>query len=192
MAEKDDKKTSTHRTSGSAGSAVGPARRPGLAIVGMSVADIVGSVGGWSVDCALAGWQVDAYLPVGENARALQIIGATPAPLDALLGSRTRPDGVTSIVVSVAVFHQHPELWERVMGWFPRHLTELAVWGDLLPLNMIERLHSVERPISNAAAAFKAFALQAAGSATPVARTESFSSRWNHRVGNTRPRARLG
>src|SRR5690625_732934 len=188
----DSASTTRRNKAGSGGSSLASIHRPGLAIVGMSVPDVIVAVGGWSADCSLAGWQVDAYTPDEEEPTVLQIVGATPRRLDVLLKSRSRPDGVIAMAVGAEVFRRYPHLWERLSGWFARQLPALAVWGQPLPLTMIGQSHSTERPISTAAAAFKTLALKALESDAVATSTESVCSGVIHGVGARRPRARLG
>lgn len=173
--------TQTHRRVGVSDDLTGPQTRPRLAIVGTSVIDIVQSVGGLTVDYATSGWQVDAYTPMDENLRPLRILGARSIPYTDLIDAPVRPDDLTAMAVSVGICQQYPVFCQRLSQWFAGDLAELIVWGDPLPLSMGEYLHGVDRPISNAAVAFKKYALHASGVVSPVAPTESFcwgSQRW--------------
>ena len=166
--------------------------RPRLVIVGTSVIDVITSAGGLSVDRTMAGWQVEAYLPHVDDTVPLRIIGAIPAPLASLTDSAGRVAHITAMAVNVAICDQHPTFRQRLSTWFARDLTELFVWGNPLPLNMIDHMHAVASPISNAAVVFKRQALHAAGTDSAVGRTESFHSGSRRRERSGRPRAKLG
>lgn len=192
MGADDTKSTPPRRRSAASDDTAPPVPRPRLAIVGTSVADVVRSAGGLSIDHALAGWQVDAYLPVDDDTTPLKIIGAAPIPLVEMIDCPMRPAHVTVIAVNVAVGEQYPLFWQKLVSWFARDLAELTVWGDPLPLNMIDHLHEVDLPISGAAVAFKTHALRASGADSAAGSTESFHWGSRRRARNSRPRTKLG
>lgn len=160
----------------SIGSAVrrGPARSAGgsasaaadfvpsyhLDVVGIDIADIVESAGGWLFDRAMAGWDVRVTLTRDEDVRPLRILGVRTDP------RVPQPPPPVALAASVQALLDTPELGADLAVALRRRQAEVTVWGTarLAALDSGARsVIPVRHVLSGAARAFKAQALVAAG-----------------------------
>ena len=127
------------------------AARHRLDLIGASVPDVICSAGAWLADRALAGWDVNVFVPETDDVAPLRILGVTPRPL-AEVHRDPRPP--TAVAVSADARH--------LLAEFAGEVAELTVWGAEVPPGAGAVFQSVEHVPSTAARAFKAYALRAA------------------------------
>jgi hypothetical protein len=133
-----------------------------LAAAPTSVADVVQSAGGWLYDRMMAGWEVTVLLPDASNlrnTRPLRILGALATDLDSAENAMTGQ----SLAVSAAAFSADGRVRDTVRDALDRPSTEVALWGDGLPVGFDRRMAKVQHKLSAAARVFKGYALTAAG-----------------------------
>ena len=133
----------------------GAATRHRLDVIAGSVPDVIRSAGGWLADRALAGWDVNVFVPDADDAAPLRILGVTPHRLADAPAYRAQPHRPTAVAVSA-------DMREHLAGEITRGVPEVTVWGRDVPPDMAERLQSVEHVPSGAAQAFKRHAMHAA------------------------------
>lgn len=133
----------------------GAAARHRLDVIAGSVPDVIRSAGGWLADRALAGWDVNVFVPDADDAAPLRILGATPHRLADAPTYRADPHRPTAVAVSA-------DMQEHLADEIARGVTEVTVWGREVPPDVAERLQSVEHVPSGAARAFKRHAMHAA------------------------------
>jgi hypothetical protein len=131
-----------------------------LDVMAASVQEVVCAAGGWLADRALAGWDVNVFVPDPDDVAPLRILGVTPHRLaDALLSRRAvRPP--TAVAVSAHLISTDATVREHV-AQVSRDVPEVTVWGAV-PTGMVDRFQSVEHVPSTAARAFKIYAMRAA------------------------------
>ena len=149
-----------------------PARslRPRMALVGMSVGEVITSAGGWMFDHAMGGW--DAYVAARDlkGARALRILGARCVDLDATLVAPGPGPWPQMLAVSAELYRVDRRVRDGVWETLNRCGTTLTMWGPDCPVELEPRVHTTLYRISAAAGAFKPHALAAVGAA-PTADT---------------------
>jgi hypothetical protein len=152
-------------------------RRYQLTVVASSIADLVGSAGGWMCDKARAGWDVKVVLTDDDDTRPLAILGASPLDADAELSDVMKAAfRGGALAVSAGVLADE-RIRAGVLGILKRGLTEVTVWGQDWPTELSRKADPIEHRLSSAARAFKAHALGAATvSKEPVAGTETLFS----------------
>ena len=164
------------------------AGRHRLDVVAASVPDVVRSAGGWLADRALAGWDVNVFVPDTDDVAPLRILGVTPHSHADVLPTRRNPRPPTAMAVSADMMSKDSTVRDQLVADFAREIPEVTVWGAAVPHGMGERFQSVEHVLSTAARAFKSHAMRAAaideGSAEP---TEVFHAGSSRRPGG-RPR----
>lgn len=133
----------------------GAAARHRLDVIAGSVPDVIRSAGGWLADRALAGWDVNVFVPDADDAAPLRILGVTPHRLADAPSYRADPCRPTAVAVSA-------DMREHLAGEMTRGVPEVTVWGRDVPPDVAERLQSVEHIPSGAARAFKRHAMHAA------------------------------
>ncbi len=133
----------------------GAAARHRLDVIAGSVPDVIRSAGGWLADRALAGWDVNVFVPDADDAAPLRILGVTPHRLADAPAYRAQPHRPTAVAVSA-------DMREHLADEITRGVPEVTVWGRDVPPDMAERLQSVEHVPSGAARAFKRHAMHAA------------------------------
>jgi hypothetical protein len=132
-----------------------------LTVVAASVAEVVGSAGGWLCDRARAGWDVNVVVADSHDARPLTILGASARGLDGELA-----EAVTSVAKG-ATLAISPQLLadERIRGHvvnlMKRGVADVMVWGGDWPTEFGKTRDRVDHTLSSAARAFKAMALGA-------------------------------
>lgn len=141
-----------------------------LHVVAPSVADAVTSAGGLICDRAMAGWQVTVLAAGAVDDRAVQILGATVAPL------RRSPAGPAPQALAVAADLLVGNRWVRdlVLGALDGAATDLLLWGRHRPAGLNRSFNPVGHTPSAAARAFKAHALAAQRACHPVAVTREW------------------
>ncbi|WP_156687597.1 hypothetical protein [Mycobacterium sp. Marseille-P9652] len=132
-----------------------------LDVVAASVADVVQSAGGWLYDRVMAGWEVTALLPPGSDSRPLRILGVQS--IDGELRPSLSALRCQTLAVSAEAFSAHASVRDRVIQALGDRLTEVALWGDGLPLGVNRATTRTQHVLSSAARRFKGFALAAAG-----------------------------
>lgn len=152
-------------------------RRYQLTVVARSVADLVGSAGGWMCDRARAGWDVKVVLTDDQDTRPLAILGASPLDVDAeLLDVITTASRDGALAVSTAALADD-RIRAGVVGIVKSGMTHVTVWGEDWPTDFGRQADPVEHQLSSAARAFKAHALGAARASNgSVAGTETLFS----------------
>ncbi len=153
------------------------AARHRLDVIAASVPDVIGSAGGWLADRALAGWDVNVFVPDTDDVAPLRILGVTPHRLAEMLPTRRDPRPPTAVAISADMVAGDAAVREQLISKFVREIPEVTMWGSDVPQGMGDRFHSVEHVLSAAARAFKSHAMRAAaiyaGAAAP---TEVFHS----------------
>jgi hypothetical protein len=158
------------------------ATRHRLDVIASSVPDVVRSAGGWLADRALAGWDVNVFVPDTDDVAALRILGVTPQRLGELTALGDGPQPPTAVAVSADTVCADPRVRARLTAEFARDIGEVTVWGETLPDGLDELFHPVQHVLSAAARAFKSHAMRAAAideesvSATEVFHTGSTTS----------------
>ncbi|MGB3351820.1 MAG: hypothetical protein WBB00_03500 [Mycobacterium sp.] len=134
-----------------------------VALVGASVADAVGSAGGWMFDQAMAGW--DTYVVAYDlnGARSLRILGARCIDLREALAEADGGPWPDSLVISADLYRLDGKVREAVGETLKNGRTTVTVWGPDCPLDLAAHARTSLYRISSAAAAFKPRALAAAG-----------------------------
>ncbi len=145
-----------------------------LTVVAASIADLVGSAGGWMCDKARAGWDVRVVLTDEQDTRPLAILGASPLDVDAELSDVMKIAAHGGALAVSAGALADERIRAGVLGILKRGLTQVTVWGQDWPAEFSRNAEPVEHRLSSAARAFKAHALGAATqSKGQVARTET-------------------
>jgi len=135
-----------------------------LNVIAASVADVVQSAGGWLFDRRMTGWEVNILLSEQNDARALRILGATTIDLRSGLASFLRgPERAAALAVAADLLAIDESIHEEVLEAVRSGLTEVALWGDSRPANIVGQVDSTEYRLSAAARMFKGHALAAAG-----------------------------
>jgi hypothetical protein len=132
-----------------------------LQVVAASAADVVQSAGGWLYDRAMAGWEVTALLPPGDDTRPLRILGVATSDLRSAFGDTGAPR--QGLAVSAEAFAGDPRVRRRVLASLDGRLTEVALWGDGWPPGVNRATTEAQHLLSAAARTFKGYALAAAG-----------------------------
>ena len=150
-------------------------RRYQLTVVASSVADLVGSAGGWMCDKARAGWDVKVVLTGDGDTRPVAILGASH--VDAELSDVMKMASLGGALAVSAGALADDRIRAGVVGIVKRGLTQVTVWGQDWPAEFSRKADPVEHKLSSAARAFKAHALGAATvSTSQVAGTETLFS----------------
>jgi hypothetical protein len=158
-----------------------------LDVLAATVADVVSSAGGWLADRALAGWDVNVYVPAGEDTGPLRILGVTAHGLSDLPPMGRGAARPTALAVSAAALSADAQVRTRVADECGREIAEVTIWGDPAPSDLGVKLEAVQHVPSGAARAFKAHAMRAAG-ADALPRDEVFHTGWAVNARADRPR----
>jgi hypothetical protein len=135
-----------------------------LNVIAASAADVVQSAGGWLFDRRMTGWEVNILLSEQNDARALHILGATTIDLRSGLASFLRgPERAAALAVAADLVAIDESIHQEVLEAVRSGLTEVALWGDSRPANIVGQVDSTEYRLSAAARMFKGHALAAAG-----------------------------
>lgn len=138
------------------------AARHRLNVIAASVPDVVASAGGWLADRALAGWDVNVFVPDTDDVGALRILGLTPRRLAEATADHTDARRPTAVAVSADAMTADPGMRATLAGGLGGEIAEVTVWGPQVPQEMADQLCSVEHVPSTAARAFKSHAMRAA------------------------------
>ena len=148
-----------------------------LDIVAASVADVVTSAGGWMFDRVMAGWDVTVLIAAGEDVRPIQILGADTLDLETALGMWSQRPHPHTLAVSADLFTRDSRIRKGVLEALEHGTTEVTLWGESWPTELERTVDSVQHPLSGAARAFKAQALNALAEPTAsVGSSEVFRS----------------
>jgi len=137
----------------------------------------VRAAGGWLFDTAMTGWDVQVLAGDPRDGRALRILGARAADLEAALTSPVYGPRPHALAVDAELYDS-----DRRVRWLVRNslddgLTEVRLWGLRWQADSDDEIGSMRHRLSAAARAFKARALEAADApADPVGGTEVFHS----------------
>ena len=156
-----------------------------LAVLAATVADVVTCVGGWLVDRAMLGWDVTVLIAQpAQDLRPLEILGAQPLALEAVLNGRKRLPICDAVSVNADMYFGDARVRRHVLTRLHRRLSEFTLWGADLPTDPSGYTVAtataapviIEHRLSLAARAFKAQAVAASlGSpASAVSTTEAF------------------
>ena len=150
-------------------------RRYQLTVVANSVADLVGSAGGWMCDKARAGWDVKVVLIGDGDTRPVAILGASHVDAELSDVMKMAARGGALAVSAAALADERIRV--GVLGLVKRGLTQVTVWGQDWPTEFSRKADPVEHRLSAAARAFKSHALGVATVARgPVSGTETLYS----------------
>jgi hypothetical protein len=141
--------------------AEGEGLRYRLDVVAGSAVDVVRSAGGWLYDRVMAGWEVTVLLTDAGDTRSLRILGLQALDLGSAFVSTGSPS--QSLAVSAEVLTNDAYVREKVLKALDHRRTEVAVWGEGLPLSVNREMTPVQHVLSAAARVFKGHALAAAG-----------------------------
>ncbi len=143
-----------------------------LVVLGSETADAVSGAGGLIVDAVRAGWRVAMYLEIAPEPRALRILGVEDGQLlaaDVGFG----PGEADAVVFAAAIYHRHRGVRRCLADAVRRGAPDVAAWGG--PWSTAPASASdVDHRLSPAARAFKSYAMQATGTATPAGPAERF------------------
>jgi hypothetical protein len=151
-----------------------PAIRHRLDVLASSVADVVSSAGGWLADRALAGWDVNVFVPAVEDSAALRILGVNTHQLPESAVEKRNSHRPTALAVSASALCADARVRARLTAECDRDIAEVTVWGDPESANIDVFLQAVQHVPSGAAQAFKTHALQAAAVVPSDAAVEVF------------------
>jgi hypothetical protein len=151
-----------------------------LDVVAATVVDVVGFAGGWLFDRAMAGWDVTVLLielADHPDYRPLQILGAQVLGLeDALASAQTRPRP-QALAAAADLFGCDSRVRQGVLEALDHGVTEVTLWGENWPAELVESVGLVQHRLSMAAHTFKAQALAAAAVPhSPIDYVEVFRS----------------
>ena len=129
-----------------------------LAVIGLDVADVVRSAGGWMCDRVRAGWRVNVLVPAGSDVRPLRILGVDALKLETDYES-VRTSSPVALAVSPTVVAADDRVRRDVRKALLRGVTEVTFWGEPIPIDVDSSIDHVEHRLSGVARAFKTQAL---------------------------------
>jgi hypothetical protein len=140
--------------------------RPRMALVGVSVREVVTSAGGWVFDHTMAGW--DAYVVIDDvkGARALRILGARCVDRSASFDAGEPGRWPHMLMVSAELYRLDSRVRDGVWNILKHGGTALTMWGPNCPVELEPWVNTALYRISAAASAFKPCALAASGAAS--------------------------
>ncbi|MFL0180889.1 hypothetical protein [Mycobacterium sp. SMC-15] len=133
-----------------------------LDVIALDIPALVHGAGGWLYHRAATGWDVRVLVPPHLDLRPLQILGLTPADLEAELSAPEGEASGHSLAVVADALAADPRISRRVHQALRRSLTEVVLWGERWPLEVEHRLSAVQHIPTVAGRAFKRQALAAA------------------------------
>jgi hypothetical protein len=150
-----------------------------LVVVAATTLDVVWFAGGWLFDRVMAGWDATVLTADHADSRPLQILGARPADLEAVLAAPDRGPVPAAIAVDARLYGSDARVRLMVQGALDGGVAEVRVWGEGWPADLAGAAGALQHRLSVAARAFKAQALvaaaapagSAAGSGTAGSRT---------------------
>jgi hypothetical protein len=142
-------------------------------VVGVDAADIVTGAGGLICDSVRAGLDVNVYLEIDGDERALRILGARAGELPARFEFESEwPDAV---FFTAGLHKRHQGVRRLVADAARRRRADVGVWGGTWPLDGASGV-GIEHRLSTAARAFKSHAMLAIGQQALISPTEPFRS----------------
>jgi hypothetical protein len=142
-----------------------PLRR--LMVISPAVPDVVGILGGWIFDQAMAGWVVVVSAPDLADGRPLRILGARGSHLGGQLAEPLRAWRPRAISIQADMYREDPGIREYVAQAQSTGPVEVMFWGGDPPAAEEGDARLVRHRLSLAARAFKAQALIAAQACQP-------------------------
>ncbi|MGY4711851.1 hypothetical protein ACXDF8_20180 [Mycolicibacterium sp. CBM1] len=131
-----------------------------LDVIGIHVADVVNSAGGWLFDRVMAGWDVRVAVSEDSDMAALQILGVRTADLATIVGNGEKP---LALAVAGSLCGADERVGDVVTAAARSTRTEVTVWGEFWVPGMRRTGNEVRHELSAAARVFKAQAVLAAG-----------------------------
>lgn len=142
-----------------------------LDVIGVHVADVVHSAGGWLFDRVMAGWNVRVALADAGDLAALKILGVQAVSMAAVFGATP-----AALAVAGAVCSADDRISDALAASVRSARTEVTVWGDVWVPSAGRPGDEVRHELSSAARVFKAQAAFAAGLDPAVSPYEVFRS----------------
>jgi hypothetical protein len=143
-----------------------------LVVVAPDPVEAVRHAGGWLVDRALAGWDVQVLTGDRADTRPLRILGARPLDLESALASSVRGPRPRAIAVGADLYGSDPRIRRLVRAALDDGVSDCRFWSDQWTA---DGDGAVRHRLSTAARAFKAQALAAlAAPADADGTTETF------------------
>jgi hypothetical protein len=139
-----------------------------LVVVAPDPVEAVRHAGGWLVDRALAGWDVQVLTEERADTRPLRILGARPLDLEAALKASVRGPRPRAIAVGADLYRSDARIRRLVRAALNDGVSDCRLWSD--QWTAIDGDGAVRHRLSTAARAFKAQALAAL--AAPVGADE--------------------
>jgi hypothetical protein len=137
-------------------------------VLAPTVADVVAFIGGWVFDQAMRGWDVHVFVAGSPDVRPLQILGACPGDLDGYLAGE-HPVPPEHLAVATEIYDHDTRVRGVALAALRNRTSVVALWGRAAPAGLARSIRGERIPMSAAAAAFKAQAVWALGSALPAA-----------------------
>ncbi|MDA4106785.1 hypothetical protein [Mycolicibacterium holsaticum] len=133
-----------------------------LDVMATRIADTVNCAGGWIFDRAMDGWDITVFVAFDHNdARPLEILGAKVADLARVADRPERSPEALSVAADL--YATDGRVRYAVRKAFRRRTPEITLWGNQTPPELKRGAVVVQHQLTNAARAFKAHALAAAG-----------------------------
>ncbi|MEV0685349.1 hypothetical protein AB0I35_15945 [Nocardia sp. NPDC050378] len=147
-----------------------------LAVVAPNAQEVVRHAGGWLFDQATAGWEVTVLVMDHSDIRPLRILGATVLDLERSLAEPRHEIWPHALAAPARMCATDHRVRDGILHCLEHGVAEVALWGDPLPVGIAERVERADHQVSQAARAFKARAVEAAGyPGENVGATEVFS-----------------
>lgn len=135
-----------------------------LAVIAANPAEVVESCGGWLFDQAMAGWDVSVHvLDGGTSTVPLEILGTRVFDLRYSLAHRASAKWPRSLAISANLCNANEMIRLRAAAAIKSRRSDIWLCGNEYPVELEVASAPAEHRVSNAALAFKARALQAAG-----------------------------
>ena len=139
-----------------------------LHVVAPSVAEAVASAGGLIFDRAMAGWDVTVLVAGEIDDRPIRILGAKAESLSTALASRGGAGHPRALAVATDVVAGSEVVRRNLVAACNATTIDILLWGEHCPPELECDLTPVGHQPSVAANVFKAHALAAVGTDTPV------------------------
>jgi hypothetical protein len=139
-----------------------------LHVVAPSVAEAVASAGGLIYDRAMAGWDVTVMVDGEVDDRPIRILGAKAENLSAALASRGEAGRPRALAVATDVVAGSEAVRRNLIAACNAPTIDILLWGGHCPSELQCDITPVGHQPSVAANVFKAHALAAVGTDTPV------------------------
>jgi hypothetical protein len=142
-----------------------------LHVIGPNAPAIVGCVGGWLFDRAMAGWEVTVFVRDFHNAWPLRILGVRADDYGSALASIEHCPGHRGLAVAAEVYDDDASIRGLVCEALRGRTCEVTIWCDVRPTGLAAQLPIASHRLGPAAGAFKKHAL-AAATVIPAAKAE--------------------